>query len=163
MLPYGFEIVQRDELPIVNVATRAPTVEEARELAAATPGAVREIVSGIQTQQQIPDAKRVTFRVLGPAQAQVANEALGAKVAILAFLVLFGLGILLILGIPRLVHAWRTVDDEPGGPVMAEPAFSPIPPMDLPPIQAEEPPSLAPAESFAERARLEMRHGGGDG
>ena len=46
--PYGFQIVQRDELPIVNVETRAPTVPEARELAAAAPAAIRGIVSEIQ-------------------------------------------------------------------------------------------------------------------
>lgn len=163
MLPYGFEVVQRDELPIVNVATRAPTLEEARELAAATPAAVREIVSRIQEEQGIPDSKKVTFRVLGPAQAHVSTEALGAKVAIMIFLLLFAIGILLIIGIPRLIDAWRSVDDEPSGPAVHEAGFAPISPMDLPTISAQDPPSLAPAESYAERAQLEMRHGGGDG
>jgi hypothetical protein len=62
LLPYGIEIVQRDELPIVNVGTRAPTLSEAQKLAAATPGAIRAIVTSIQRQQGIPPAKRVTFR-----------------------------------------------------------------------------------------------------
>lgn len=105
--PYGIAIVQRDELPIVNVETRAPTVDEARALAAATPGAVRGIVTQIQAQQEIPVGKRVTFRVLGPAQANVATEAMGAKIALVLFVVLEIIGLLLVLGIPRLVKAWR--------------------------------------------------------
>lgn len=160
LLPYGFEIVQRDELPIVNVETRAPTLDEARALAAATPGAVREIVSGIQAEQKIPESKQVTFRVLGPAQADIATEALGAKAAIAVFVVLFGLGILLILGVPRLVEAWHAADEEPPAVPRPEGDYPPISPLDLPTIPADQPPALAPAESFAERVRLEMRHGG---
>jgi hypothetical protein len=158
LLPYGIEIAQRDALPIVNVETRAPTVAEARELAAATPGAVREIVSGIQEQQQIADSKKVTFRVLGPAQAEIATEALGAKAAIGIFIVLFALGILLILGLPRLVEAWRSVDVVP--PAQEGVGVIPRLPPVLPENTAAAPPALASAEAIAERAQLEMRRGG---
>lgn len=157
LLPYGIEILQRDELPIVNVETRAPTVPEARELAAATPGAVRGIVSAIQEQQRIPDSKKVTFRVLGPAQADLATEALGLKVAIALFVVLFALGVLLIFGIPRLIDAWRAVDAEP--PAHEQFGMLPHIPPALPGDPAA-PPALAPAEAVAERAQLEMRRGG---
>jgi hypothetical protein len=155
--PYGIEIVQRDELPIVSVGTRAPTIPEARELAAAAPGAIRGIVSAIQQQQRIPGAKKVTFRVLGPAQTDLATEALGAKAAFGIFIVLFGLGVLLILGLPRLVAAWRSVDVEPP----AQESFGVFPhvPPGLPADPAA-PPALASAEAVAERAQLEMRRGG---
>jgi hypothetical protein len=155
--PYGLSIVQRDELPIVNVETRAPTVAEARELAAATPGAVRGIVSRIQEAQKIPDSKKVTFRVLGPAQAAPTNEALGLKVAIGLFVVLFCLGLLLIFGMPRLIKAWRSVDAEP--PAHEQFGMFPHIPPALPGEPAA-PPALAPAEAIAERAQLEMRRGG---
>jgi len=156
LLPYGIEIVQRDALPIVNVETRAPTVSEARDLAAASPGAIRGIVTGIQEQQQIPPSKRVTFRVLGPAQADLATEALGLKAAVGIFLVLLALGVLLILGLPRLIDAWRSVDAEP--PAQGHFGFPHVPPV-LPGDPAA-PPALAPAEAIAERAQLEMRRGG---
>jgi hypothetical protein len=159
LLPYGIEIVQRDELPIVNVGTRAPTIPEARALAAATPGAIRSIVTAIQAQQQIPDSKKVTFRVLGPAQADLASEALGAKAAIGIFLVVFALGILLILGMPRLVEAWRSVDVEPPAQENVG-VFPHRPPPALPEDPTGAPPALAPAEAIAERAQLEMRRGG---
>lgn len=156
LLPYGIEIVQRDALPIVNVETRAPTVSEARDLAAASPGAIRGIVTGIQEEQQIPTSKRVTFRVLGPAQADLATEALGLKAAVGIFIVLFALGILLILGLPRLIDAWRSVEAEP--PAQEHFGFPHIPPA-LPGDPAA-PPALAPAEAIAERAQLEMRRSG---
>lgn len=157
ILPYGIQIVQRDELPIVNVETRAPTVPEARALAAATPPAIRGIVSSIQREQRIPDSKKVTFRVLGPAQADLATEALGAKVAIGVFIALFGLGVLLIFGMPRLIDAWRSVDAEPPAHEHLG-TFPHIPPA-LPGDPAA-PPALAPAEAIAERAQLEMRRSG---
>lgn len=156
LLSYGIEIVQRDALPIVNVETRAPTVAEARALAAASPGAIRGIVTKIQEQQRVPESKRVTFRVLGPAQADLATEALGLKAAVGIFIVLFALGILLILGVPRLIAAWRSVDAEP--PAGEHFGFPRIPPA-LPGDPAA-PPALAPAEAIAERAQLEMRRGG---
>jgi hypothetical protein len=155
--PYGMQIVQRDELPIVNVETRAPTVDEARELAAATPAAVRDIVAKIQRAENVPDSKRVTFRVLGPAQAVTATEALGAKVAIGVFIAVFGLGLLLIFGLPRLIDAWRSVDAEPPAHEQFG-VFPHIPP--ALPGEPAAPPALAPAETIAERAQLEMRRGG---
>ena len=150
--PYGVEIAQHDTLPILDVATRAPTVAEARDLAAAVPAALRRIVSGIQQRQQVPQRKRVTFRALGPAQATVAKEALGAKVALMIFLVVFVLLILLILGLPRFRDAWRAADlkqhrpHEPHEPVRAVQSVPPRSLVDLGGAHA-----LA-AEGVAERA-----------
>lgn len=157
LLPYGIEIVQRDALPIVDVQTRAPTVREARELAAATPGAVRAIVDGIQRRQQVRVGKRVTFGVLGPAQADLATEALGAKAAIGIFIALFALGILLILGIPRLVGAWRSVDVDPPGDDQVG-VFPPVRPA-LSEKSAGARHAISSGEAIAERAQLKMRRG----
>lgn len=152
--PYGIAFVQRAELPIVNVETRAPTVEGARKLAAATPAAVESMVEGIQEEQQIPVGKRVTFRVLGPAQGDLATEALGAKAAIAIFVVLEILGLLLILGIPRLVKAWRSVDA--GSPADLGPQLEAIPRVAPEP----EPDVVSAGNELAERAQLGMRRGG---
>jgi hypothetical protein len=152
--PYGITIVQRDELPIVNVETRAPSVGEARNLAAAIPGAVRGIVSQIQDEQQIPVSKRVTFRPLGPAQADVATEALGAKVALVLFVVLEIIGLLLILGIPRLVTAWRSAD---AGADPQSPQLEAIPGST---DHAEMEPTALPAgQEIAGRSQLRTRRG----
>lgn len=160
LLPYGIEIVQRDALPILNVATRAPTVDEARELAAAAPTAVSQIVASIQRQQGIPDNKRVTFRVLGPAQAAPVAEALGAKVGAVIFIVLFALLLLLILGAPRLVAAWRAAEVEPAEPREQPPLrVAPTPSAresaDPPTSRALASASIVAADEAMERAQLE--------
>jgi hypothetical protein len=156
-LPYGIEIAQRDELPILNVVTRAPTVAQAGALAAAAPAAVRSIVSSIQQQQRIPNSKRVTFRVLGPAQANPVADALGAKVALLVLFVVFALLILLILGIPRLVAAWRSVEPEAEAP-LEQPQLRVAGGYPETPSETEAralaSASIAAAEEIVERAQL---------
>ena len=114
--PYGIAITPSEQLPILNVETRAPTVEEAKALAAAAPGAVRKVVQSIQTQQDTPLDRRVEFRVLGPAGAAPVDDALGKKVALVLFFVVLVLCILAILGIPRLIDAWRSADPDAGQP-----------------------------------------------
>jgi hypothetical protein len=111
--PYGITITQADEsLPIVSVLTRAPSTRVARGLAAAAPGALRRMVESIQERQDTAAGRRVEFRVLGPAQVAVVGEAAGKKMAAALFIFLLTLFIVAILGVPRLVTAWRTT--EPG-------------------------------------------------
>jgi hypothetical protein len=110
--PYGIAISQSGELPIVGVETRAPTVKEALALAAAAPGAVRRVVTSIQAQQDTPATRRVEFRVLGPAQAGIVDDALGKKIAMALFVVVFLLCIFLILAVPRFRAAWRSADPD---------------------------------------------------
>lgn len=114
--PYGIAVTQTESLPIVKVTTRAPTVHEALALAAAAPSAIREVVRSVQAQQGTPPGKRIEFRVLGPAEAGVTDEALGKKVALVLFVVLFAIFITLILGVPRLVTAWRTAEADAVSP-----------------------------------------------
>jgi hypothetical protein len=111
-LPYGLSFTEVPELPIVSVTTRAPTVKEAAALAAAAPEALRGVIQSVQKEQETPAGEKVEVRVLGPAQAKLEDEAPGAKVAAAIFFVVLALEIGLILGIPRLVAAWRREDSE---------------------------------------------------
>ncbi len=117
--PYGIAIAQVEELPILSVETRAPTVPEARALAAAAPSAIRNVVESIQAQQATPDDKRVELRVLGPALAVPDDESMGKKLALALFVVLLALFLVSILAIPRLVAAWRAT------PPVGDPLNSP--------------------------------------
>jgi hypothetical protein len=119
--PYGISITQSAELPILAVITRAPTVAEARGLAAAAPAAIRDVVRSIQDQQGTPESKRVQFRVLGPAKAAPDEEALGKKAALALFVFLLAIFLLAILIGPRLAAAWRAAEP-PGGPQPSAPA-----------------------------------------
>jgi hypothetical protein len=111
--PYGISITSTDELPIINVVTRAPTTGEARGLAAAAPGAISGVVEAIQDQQGTPDRKRVEFRVLGPAEAAMVDDAMGKKIALILFFVLLSIFILLIVGWPRFKAAWAAAENDP--------------------------------------------------
>ena len=111
-LPYELSFTELPELPIISVTTRAPTVKEAAALAAAAPEALRGVIQSVQQQQETPARERVEVRVLGPAQAKVEDEAPGAKIALVIFFVVFALELGLILGMPRLIAAWRREDHE---------------------------------------------------
>lgn len=108
--PYGIAATQPEGLPILSVETRGPTVREARTLASAAPAAIRRVVRSVQAQQGTPPDKRVEFRALGPAQASAVDDSLGKKVALALFLAVLVMCALLILGVPRLVGAWRAVE-----------------------------------------------------
>lgn len=139
-LPYGISFSQTGELPVISVETRAPTVAEARALAAAAPDAIRRVVRKVQVQQRTPAAKQVQFRDLGPAQAKVVEESSGARMALVVFLVVFALLLLAIIGWPRLADAWRSADAEAGPLPAPTPAPDPAPTVvHLPPGRIESP------------------------
>ncbi|HEY2479049.1 MAG TPA: hypothetical protein VGI17_09995 [Solirubrobacterales bacterium] len=111
-LPYGLTFTQVGELPIVSITSRAPTVPEARALAAAAPRSLGEMVREVQKRQKTPATEKVEIRVLGPAQVSAVDNAPGGKIALVIFFGVLLVGIGLILGVPRLVAAWRRVDDD---------------------------------------------------
>ncbi len=111
-LPYGLTFTQVGELPIVTITSRAPTVPEARALAAAAPRALDEMVKTTQQRQKTPARERVEIRTLGPAVVSSVSEESGKKIAVAAFFGVLLLELALILGMPRLVSAWKRGDDD---------------------------------------------------
>ncbi|HTR73918.1 MAG TPA: hypothetical protein VMH33_01500 [Solirubrobacterales bacterium] len=112
-LPYRISIIQQTELPILSVVTKAPTVPEARALAAAVPRAMSARVHAIQRNQETPAGRRVEFRTLGPAQAGLVDDSSSKKIAVGVFVFLLALFLTLIVGLPRFLGAWRAADAEP--------------------------------------------------
>lgn len=111
-LPYELTFTQAGELPIVSISSRAPTAAEARALATAAPRALVRLVQSVQLKQKTPKTERVEIRVLGPTQVREVNEAPGAKIALAVFAGVLLLELALILGIPRLVDAWKRADED---------------------------------------------------
>lgn len=111
--PFGIAVTQQGELPILSVVTRAPTRAAARALAAAAPVAIAGVVTSIQRRQGTAPAKRVQFRVLGPAKVISVNNSPGKKLALALFLALLAIFIALVLGAPRFLAAWRAAEREP--------------------------------------------------
>jgi hypothetical protein len=110
-LPYGLTYTQVGELPIVSITSRAPTVTAARDLAAAAPKALERLVTTTQETQKTPAVERVEIRTLGPAQAGGVENGPSGKIAAAIFFGVLLLELALILGIPRLVSAWRQTDE----------------------------------------------------
>lgn len=111
-LPYGLTFTQVGELPIVTITSRAPTVPEARALAAAAPRSLNKTVKRTQKQQDTPATEKVEIRVLGPAIVSSVSGESGKKIAVAAFFGVLLLELALILGLPRLVSAWKRDDEE---------------------------------------------------
>jgi hypothetical protein len=111
-LPYGLSFTSEPELPIVVVTSRAPTVEAAAAIATAAPEALRALVQSVQKRQGTPAGERVEIRVLGPARFGQSDQATSAKVGVAVFFGVLALELVLILGVPRLIAAWRRGDDD---------------------------------------------------
>jgi hypothetical protein len=111
-LPYGLTYTQVGELPIISIASRAPDLAHARALAAAAPRALEKLVAGIQANQATPVTERVEIRTLGPATVSAADNGPGNKIALAIFFGILFVGLGLILGVPRLVAAWRDAGEE---------------------------------------------------
>jgi hypothetical protein len=111
-LPYGLTYTQVGELPIISIASRAPDVATARALAAAAPRSLEKMVAEVQQKQGTPKTERVEIRTLGPATVSASGNGPGKKIGLALFFGILVIGIGLILGIPRLVAAWRDADEE---------------------------------------------------
>ena len=141
--PYGISVTSTGELPILSVVTRAPTVAEARGLATAAPKAIRQVVEGVQDQQGTPKSKRVEFRVLGPSQAAVVDDAKGKKIAVILFIVLFSILLVAIVGWPRFRAAWKAAEpDSMTAPLEQAGPEGGSEVLQLPPAMTESPPRI---------------------
>jgi hypothetical protein len=156
--PYKIEVTQQSELPILTVSTRAPTLVEARALAAATPRAMSRQIEAIQDAQETPEGKRVVLRRLGPPQTGVVDNSAGKKIAIGAFVFLMAVFITLIVGMPRFVRAWKATDlDSPGdGGAVAVEVPEPEP---EPAAEAAEPKKRRPKRRGKRAAKAKAKAG----
>ena len=67
------------------------------------------------------------------------NAALGKKVALIIFFVLFTIGVVLILGMPRFIARWRRLSRRPGSWIHRVSHEQDPDVLHLPPARAEEP------------------------
>lgn len=111
-LPYGLTYSQVGELPIIAIVSRAPDVHTARALAAAAPRSLEKMVQRVQVKQGTPERERVEIRTLGPATVSAVDNGPGKKIGVAIFLGILLVGLGLILGIPRLVAAWRDAGED---------------------------------------------------
>jgi hypothetical protein len=121
-------------LPIIQIATQAPTRQGAQSLANAAVAGLRAYLDSEANAQAIPQARRLRVSGLGLAQARQVTRGPRAILSILATFFLFILGCGALLGLTGLIAGLRAPEEDPFEPEEAaydetpyaepEPAYS---------------------------------------
>ena len=118
-----------DQLPIIDIETQAPDTAAAARLANASVAGLNDFLESKAAKEQVPEAQRLAFNSLGPAQAGEIRRGPGLPVAVLAALFVFFGGCAVMLVILALARGWRAVDEEEFlSEVFDEDPFDPPPP-----------------------------------
>lgn len=123
--PYRLDYSNNPNLPIVGIATQAPTTQQAIGLANAAASGLAQYVTNLQDQSGVPSHQRVIIRELGQAHGHVVNGGTSKKLAFMAFVAVFFLWCVLLLGSRRFRKSWQqsgalyAAEHEPGGGVVA--------------------------------------------
>jgi hypothetical protein len=96
-----------DDLPIIEVAIRAPTSAEAAKLAAAVVTGVQGYEASIASSEHIATGQRLQITGLAAPQVTTATQGTSSILAIIAALVVLVLGCVLVVAIPALASDWR--------------------------------------------------------
>jgi hypothetical protein len=91
LLPYHIEVQAKQTAPVLDVYVQAPTVGEADRLATATAGGLLEYVRGVAQQQGVAREPPIRLKELGPSRAGVISGMAKPSIAVLTFLLAFGL------------------------------------------------------------------------
>jgi hypothetical protein len=99
--------LQSGQIPIIHVQTQAPDPATAGRLADSAIEVLEDELANIAASGDVPGARRITIRALGPATQTVEGRGSGKIVAVFAAVFLFGLGCALLLGLTAFIQAWR--------------------------------------------------------
>lgn len=94
-------------LPVISIASQAPTAEEAIRIADAGARGLIEYVRTLETKNRVPIATRVELVQLGPARGGMVNQGASNVLAFMVFFGTFGVWCLLVLFGSSLVAALR--------------------------------------------------------
>jgi uncharacterized protein involved in exopolysaccharide biosynthesis len=110
------QVQQGDNLPLLTIFAQGPTKESAKRLADATAAALEDYVMREQTESELPEYRRVKIRQLGSARAGTFESKPNVLLPAVAFCVLFGGACFALLGMRRMVDAWRGPDSVSAAP-----------------------------------------------
>jgi hypothetical protein len=100
-LPYRIEVQAKQETPVLDVYARAPSTAVAERLANAAVVALNEYVHSLAGKEGVAAIYQVDLRQLGSARGSVVNGGMAAAVAVMAFLVAFGVAIVALRSLAR--------------------------------------------------------------
>lgn len=101
-----------EELPIIGVQAQAPDAAKAAALANAAVSGLQDFLTSKAAVERIPDARRLTVRGLGAAQAREISRGPGPLLAFVVMVFLFAALCGVLLFILALAETWRAVSDD---------------------------------------------------
>ena len=100
--------VQADEtLPIIAVTAQAPNAEQAARLANAASTGLRDYLHSVAGAQNVPAGRQVVISSLGAAQSADVVKGPSRLLALVAFVLIFGLACFGVIMISGLARGWR--------------------------------------------------------
>jgi hypothetical protein len=103
---YRLDIQSNPTVPVLNIYAQAPTADAARRLADGAVQGLQGYLSDLARRQRIAEDAEVSLIQLGRAQGGVINKGIDVQIAILSFLVVFGLGCCVTLLVVRVRVGW---------------------------------------------------------
>jgi hypothetical protein len=107
LLPYHIEVQARQTVPVLDIYVQAPTAGEAGRLATATAGGLLEYVRGVAQREGVTREPPIQLKQLGPARAGVISGMAKPSIAVLTFLLAFGLSCTALLALAALRRRLR--------------------------------------------------------
>jgi capsular polysaccharide biosynthesis protein len=99
--------VESGEIPIVAVDTQAPDAETAEKLANESVTALKNYLQSVAGNDHVPNARRVVVTQLGPARASTQVRGTTPIIGVVAFIVVFLLGCVVIVGVQAFISGWQ--------------------------------------------------------
>ena len=99
--------LQSGQIPIIHVQTQAPDPAVAGKLAEDAIAVLQDELDDVAASGDVPGARRIHIRPLGPATQTIESRGPGKIVAIFAGVFLFGFGCAVLLGLTAFIQAWR--------------------------------------------------------
>src|SRR6185312_11253939 len=112
-LHYRLTFRAEPEQPTVTVFGQAPTAEQAIKITNAAAKGAAAWVRDTQDRQLVPDSRRTQLTQLGAATGGTVNAGASRIVAALAFVVILGVGCLLVLLVGNTIPAVRRANGQP--------------------------------------------------
>jgi hypothetical protein len=95
------------QLPLIQIEAQAGDAASAARIANAAVKGLRDYIDEQAADTQVPDRRRVRVTPLGQTQAETALRGPKTVFALIAGIIVFGLGCVSIVGIAAVVRAWR--------------------------------------------------------
>jgi hypothetical protein len=104
---YRLEIYTNPTVPILDIHAQGPTAEAAAKLANSTVAGTRDYLEQLAVTENTGLKRRVQLRQLGSARGTVLNPGVGKEVAVVSFVLFFGLSCAAVMFLARVRRGWR--------------------------------------------------------